>query len=121
MWCTIVGIITTLALCVLAVPCAIEAQPPGKVRTIGVLGGSVQAHALWAPPFWQAMRQLGWVEGQNIAVMRRFAEEHDERLPTLAAELVHLPVDVLLTDGTPAVLAAKQATSTIPIIMVSAG
>jgi putative ABC transport system substrate-binding protein len=114
-------LLLTLVLCLLAVPCAVEAQPLGSVPTIGVL-------SIGSPPsedtrqrFWQAMRTLGWVEGQNIAVERRYAEGDDARLPTFAAELVQRPVDVLLADGTPAVLAAKHATSTIPIIMTGSG
>jgi putative ABC transport system substrate-binding protein len=69
-------------------------------------------------PFRQGLRDLGYVEGQNIAVEYRFAEWHDERLPALAAELVQHPVDVLVTLATPATRAARQATATIPIIFM---
>jgi putative ABC transport system substrate-binding protein len=110
MWRTPIRIITTLALCVLAVPCAVEAQPPGRVRTIGVLGGSLDQS------FWQAMRELGWVESQHLVVERRDAAGHYERLPDLAAELVRLNVDVIVTVTTPGALAAKHATSRIPIV-----
>jgi len=63
------------------------------------------------------LRELGYVEGQNIAFESRFAEEKIDQLPGLAAELVGLKVDVIVTSGTPASLAAKQATGTIPIVM----
>jgi putative ABC transport system substrate-binding protein len=68
-----------------------------------------------------ALRELGWVEGKNIAFERRYAENYLERLPELAADLVRLKVDVILADGTLAPLAAKRTTSTIPIVMTSAG
>src|SRR5262249_20916448 len=64
---------------------------------------------------------LGWVEGQNIAVERRYAENRLERLPELAAELVHLNVEVIVATGTLGPLAAKRATSTTPIVMTAAG
>jgi putative ABC transport system substrate-binding protein len=67
------------------------------------------------------MHELGWVEGQNITVERRFAEGHNERLPDLAAELVQLKVDVLMVASTAAALAAKHATTTIPIVMAGLG
>src|SRR5262249_43897138 len=72
-------------------------------------------------PFWQAMHALGWVEGQNIIVERRFAEGHDERLPVLAAELVQLKVDLIVASGPSETRAAKAATDTIPIVFASPG
>jgi len=67
------------------------------------------------------LRELGWIEGQNIAIERRYAENRLERLPELAAELVHLNVEVIVATGTLGPLAAKRATSTIPIVMTAAG
>jgi putative ABC transport system substrate-binding protein len=67
--------------------------------------------------FWQEMRKLGWIEGKNITIEYRFAEQKLERLPELAADLVRLKVDLIVTSGGPTPLAAKGATSTIPIVM----
>ena len=67
------------------------------------------------------MRELGWIDGKNVAFERRFAENRLERLPELAAELVRLNVDVIVATGTLGPLAAKRATSTIPIVMTAAG
>jgi putative ABC transport system substrate-binding protein len=69
--------------------------------------------------FWQEMSKLGWIEGKNIAVEYRFAEQKPERLPELARELVRLKVDLIVTWGGPPPLAAKGATSTIPIVMAT--
>ena len=71
--------------------------------------------------FTNALRELGWVEGQNIAVERRYAENRLERLPELAADLVRLNVEVIVAAGTLGPLAAKRATSTIPIVMTASG
>src|SRR5436853_226422 len=71
--------------------------------------------------FRQGLRELGYVEGQNIVIEYRYAEGKAERLPELAAELVGLKVDVIVSGGTVAPLAAKQATSTIPIVLAAAG
>ena len=67
------------------------------------------------------MSKLGWIEGKNITIEYRFAEQKDERLPELAADLVRLKVDLIVVTGGPAALAAKKATSTIPIVMASVG
>jgi len=69
--------------------------------------------------FRQELGKLGWIEGKNVAIEYRFAEHKNERLPELAAELVRLKVDLIVTSGGPVVLAAKKATSTIPIVMTS--
>jgi putative tryptophan/tyrosine transport system substrate-binding protein len=66
--------------------------------------------------FWQEVRKLGWIEGKNISIEYRFAEEKTDRLPELAAELVHLKVDLIVVTGTIAALTAKRATTTIPIL-----
>ncbi len=96
----------------LAAPFAAEGQPAGKVYRIGALR---EGQDPGSKPFVDAMQELGWVEGQNLKVERRNAERRDQ-LPTLAAELVRLKVDLMLTAGTPATNAAKEATRTIPIV-----
>jgi putative ABC transport system substrate-binding protein len=116
-----IGLMLTLA--VLVTPLAAEAQPERNLRRIGILlpGSAPSKDQIRQSLFWQAMHALGWYEDQNIIVERRHADGHVEWLPTLAAELVRLPVDVIMTNGTPATQAAKQATSTIPIIMTNIG
>ena len=71
--------------------------------------------------FRQELSKLGWIEGKNITIEYRFAEQKPERLPELAADLVRLKVDLIVVAGTPSALAAKSATTTIPIVMASAG
>ena len=93
-----------------------------KAATIGLLGtGSAAAQSQWTAAFVQRMRELGWVEGRNLAIEYRWAEGNTERLTDLANELVRLKVDVIVTHNTPGPLAAKQATSTIPIVFATAG
>jgi len=113
---TAVVLLVTLALSILSVPLA-AAPPAGKVHRIGVLGaGPAPSEAeRQRSPFLRELHQLGYVEGQNIIIERRYAEGNLDRLPDLAAELVRLPVDILLAAGT-AALSAKQATTTIPIV-----
>src|SRR5712692_6872300 len=120
---TIIGFIITFALgCLCVAPLAPEAQPPTHVHRIGVLwGGTIPGREPFVGAFLEGMRALGYVEGQNLVLEYRGAEWQYERFPALAAELVRLKVDVLLAVSTPAALAAKQATSTIPIVMVSIG
>jgi len=108
----------TLAGSLLAAPLVAEAQQVG-VHRVGLL---LQA----SPPpsgtpglFTVAMRDLGYVEGQNVVIERRWAEGRNERFPTLAAELVALKPDVIVADSTPAALAAKRATANIPIVIVN--
>jgi putative ABC transport system substrate-binding protein len=109
-----------LALFVLAQPLAAEAQQAAKVFRIGILGHfpptEPEVSRLWEG-FLQGLRELGYVEGQNIVIERRYSEGRFERLPALAAELVGLRVDLILATATPGAVAAKQATSTIPIVM----
>jgi putative ABC transport system substrate-binding protein len=89
----------------------------GKVWRIGYLDqGSAARNTRYLDGLRQGLRELGWVEGQNIAVEPRFAEGQTDRLPELAAELVRLKMDVIVTSTTPAALAAKQATTTIPVV-----
>jgi putative tryptophan/tyrosine transport system substrate-binding protein len=104
-----------------ACPLAAHAQQQaGKVPRIGYLGLTSPSDR---PPlldaFRQRLRELGWVEGQNIVIDYRFAEDRVNRLPDLAAELVRLKVDVIVSLGTQGVTAAKNATETIPIIMIA--
>jgi putative ABC transport system substrate-binding protein len=112
---SVVALIALLfALCVSA-----DAQPTGKVFHIGILDPST---ASGSAVVWEALRQelskLGWIEGKNIAIDYRFAELKGERLPELAADLVRLNVDLIVTVGDPA-RAAKSATTTIPIVMIN--
>ena len=106
----------------IATPLAPEAQPAGKMPRIGHLSWFSRSD-LWGQrgvdAFRHGLRDLGYVEGQNIAIEHRWAEEKPARLPDLAAELVHLKVDVILAPGGQAAQAAKQATPTIPIVMVA--
>jgi putative ABC transport system substrate-binding protein len=95
-----------------------EAQQPKKVARIGYLAGSTpDAQSARIEAFRQGLRELGYVEGKNIVIESRYAEGKLERLPALAAELVRLKVDVILTAGPPATRPAKEATVTIPIVM----
>ena len=113
--------ISTLCGMAVAWPLSVRAQQ-AKAATIGLLGtGSAGAQAQWTAAFVQRMRELGWVEGRNLVIEYRWAEGHTERLSKLANELVRLKVDVIVTHNTPGPLAAKQATSTIPIVFATAG
>ena len=99
-------------------PLSARAQQSTKIAHIGVLAN------FRLPPFRRLSRklhELGYIEGQNLRVDYRFTEGRDERYPTMVAELVALPVDLIVTSGTPAALAAKRATHTIPIVMASIG
>ena len=112
----------TLVAGFLVVPLAAEAQAPAKVPRIGFLTSLSPAEsAISLESFRQGLRELGYVEGKTIATEFRFAERRPERLPALAAELVRLKVDVIVTGGPPAPEAAKQATSTIPIVFAVTG
>jgi putative ABC transport system substrate-binding protein len=73
----------------------------------------------WHGALWESLRTLGWIEGENFVVDRRYAEDHSERFASLADELVRVPVDVIMTEGTPMGLVAQQATTTIPIVVTS--
>ena len=113
--------ITLLGGAAAAWPLAARAQQP-KAATIGLLGtGSAAAQSQWTAAFVQRMRELGWVEGRNFALEYRWAGGSTERLSELANELVRLKVDVIVSHNTPGPLAAKQATSTIPIVFATAG
>src|SRR5437773_12068854 len=99
-------------------PLAAAAQPARKVHRIAFLGStSPSGYASQMKAFRGGLRDLGYVEGQNLVIEFRWAQEKYERLPELAAELVRLKPDVLVTHGVPGTLAAKRATNTIPIVM----
>ncbi len=113
--------LATLALVLLAAPLASEAQQAGKVYRIGSLspGGPEQDRVLWTS-LRELLRERGWVEGQTLFVEQRYADGNYQRLPELAAELVHLKLDLVVARGGPAAAAAKRATATIPIVMWNA-
>ena len=101
------------ALCVSA-----QARQAGKIFRVGFLDNSTApGSAVLVEAFRQELNKLGWIEGKNITIEYRFAEHKSERLPELAAELVRLRVDLIVTSGAPSPLGAKKATSTIPIVM----
>jgi putative ABC transport system substrate-binding protein len=103
-------------------PTAPEAQQAGKVFRIGYLDGSTASgSAVLLEAFRQELRKLGWIEGKNITIEYRFAEQKTQRLPDLAVELVRLKVDLIVVAATPPALAAKSATTAIPIVMAIAG
>jgi putative ABC transport system substrate-binding protein len=97
-----------------------HAQPAGKIFRIGYLDSSTAAgSAVLVKAFLQELSKLGWIEGKNVTIEYRFAEQKQERLPELAAELVRLKVDLIVLRGTPTTLVAKSATTTIPIVMAA--
>ena len=103
-------------------PLAARAQQPGKLPIIGFLGPNTRSAAgEWVAAFVQRLRELGWIDARNVAIEYRWAEGRDERYAEIAAEFARLKVDVIVTSGTPAVLASKQATSVIPIVFATAG
>jgi putative ABC transport system substrate-binding protein len=117
-WVGLFAIVVALTVCGVRA----EAQQPAKVPRIGYLEASGDAHAPgpWVEAFRQGLRDLGYSEGKNIVVEYRFAGGNLDRIPSLVAELVQLKVDVLVAPLLPAVRAAKEATKTIPIVMVLA-
>ena len=103
-------------------PLAAHAQEPARIRRIGFLGNSTAAlEANLVEPFREGLRELGYVEGRNIVIEYRWAEGDYERLPALVAELIAAKVDVIVTAGTPATLAVKKATTSVPLVMVAVG
>jgi putative ABC transport system substrate-binding protein len=108
-----------LTLSLLAAPLAAEAQPPGKVYRIGYLATIPPPAHLWEALL-DGLRERGYSEGQNLVFERRFSEGHAERFPAFAAEMVQLRVDCVIAITTPAALAVKNATQTIPIVMTTA-
>jgi putative tryptophan/tyrosine transport system substrate-binding protein len=116
--------LSTVVLGVLAAPGAADAQEPkaGKVWRIGFLGTtSTKSHGAFVDAFRAGLRERGYIEGKNVTLEYRWAESDYGRLPVLAAELVRVNVDLILTHGTPGGLAAKAATTTIPIVVTVVG
>jgi putative tryptophan/tyrosine transport system substrate-binding protein len=97
-------------------PMTVRAQQPGKLPIIGVLGSTPAAFSHWLPALLQRLRELGWIENRTIAIEYRWTEGHNELYARLAMELVRLKVDVIVAVGSPAIVAAKQATTVIPIV-----
>jgi putative tryptophan/tyrosine transport system substrate-binding protein len=117
---TTIGLLVTLTLSCLVGPLAAEAQSAGNIARIGVLdlGHSSPAAVELQRAFRQALRELGWVEGHNLAFESRWSAGDRDQLRDLAAELVRLKVDVITAAGASAIRAAQQATTTIPIVML---
>src|SRR5712691_4042104 len=116
MWGSAFGCIVTLILRLLIAPLTAEAQPGEKMPRLGVLTPGIPPQP-WLEAFRQALRTLGYVEGQTIALEVRWDEHHPERWPALAADLVRLRVDLIVAGTTAAAQAAKHVTSTLPIVM----
>jgi putative ABC transport system substrate-binding protein len=120
----LIGLAVILAVNLLAVPIAPDAQQARMATRIGFLSPSSLSDPrtrTFVEAFNQGLLELGWVEGQNMTIEYRWAEERTERLPDLARDLARLKVDVVVASTSPAVQAAKQATGTIPIVMTNAG
>jgi putative ABC transport system substrate-binding protein len=112
--------LATLLSSAAAWPLVARAQQPAKLPTIGFLGTNASIQSQWVAVFVQRLRELGWIEGRTIAIDYRPAEGGTERAAEIAAEFVRRKVDVIVTSGTGSVLAAKQATSVIPIVFTNA-
>jgi putative ABC transport system substrate-binding protein len=103
-------------------PLAARAQQPGKPPTIALLGSTTPlVESQRVASFVQRLRELGWIDGRNVAIEYRWGEGRNERFAEIAAEFVRLKVDLIVASTTPAVIAAKQATSVIPIVFTTAG
>jgi putative tryptophan/tyrosine transport system substrate-binding protein len=112
----------TLLSGVLAWPLVADAQQAGKLPTIGFLGQSTRsASSEWVVAFVERLRELGWFEGRNVAIDYRWAEGRTEDLEEIAVEFVRHKVDVIVTSGTPQVLAVRQVASVVPIVFATAG
>ena len=114
------GLVATFALS-LAAPLAVQAQERAKVWRIGYLQTGPAAGSRYRDAFRQGLREVGYVEGQNVVIEFRYAEGKPDRLDGLASELVRLKVDVIVTTGTQPTVAAKRATSVTPIVMALSG
>ena len=111
-----------IAVTLLTVVVIADGQQTGKVPRIGFLDSSIaSASAVLVESFRQELSKLGWIEGKNIAIEYRFAEGQPKRQPELAGDLVRLKVDLIVVSGIGVALAAKKATTTIPIVMTRAG
>ena len=103
-------------------PLAARAQQPGKLPTIGFLvAGTPSSHSQWVAALVRRLHELGWIEGRTVAIEYRWAEGRTDRFDEIAAEFVRRKVDVIVTSATAAIVAAKQATSVIPIVFAAAG
>jgi putative ABC transport system substrate-binding protein len=109
-------LVVPLALGLLAVPIAGQTQPTAKVYRIGYLSPGAASGGV-SGPFRDALKELGYIEGRNLVIESRFADTRWDQLPGLAKDLVRVGVDIIVTIGTPTVQAAKEATTTIPIVM----
>ena len=113
-----IGLAVVLSVSLLTSQLIAGAQPTGKVPRVGFLTAFASSDIpLWREGFRQGLRDLGYREGQNIVIEYRYADGRPDRLPALASELVSLKMDVIAAETTPASLALKQATGTIPIVM----
>src|SRR5262245_53718375 len=114
--------ITALAGCLLAAPLAAEAQQAGKVYRIGFLSGSSAVAARsYVEQFLLGLRELGYVEGQSIIIEYRWAEGQQDRLPQLATDLARIAPDLIVAATAPSAVAARNATASIPIVMINVG
>jgi putative tryptophan/tyrosine transport system substrate-binding protein len=122
MWYSTAGCIVMLTLSLLMAPLVAPAQQTAKIARIGLLSLASPADVVYQDyqTFRQGLTDLGWIEGKNIRIEYRYAEGRTERLPDLAAELVRLQVDLIVAVSTPAVRAAKDATTSIPIVIAGA-
>jgi len=118
----LIGLAVILTLSLFAAPLAADAQPAGKVPRIGVLSTNSQASvSTHVEAFRQGLRERGYVEGQNVVIEYRYGDGNLDRLPKLAAELVALNVDLIVTGGTSPTRAVQQASKTVPIVMTIVG
>jgi len=118
----LIGLAIILALSLFAAPLAADAQQAAKVPRIGFLGNSTAAlEANLVRPFREGLRDLGYVEGRNVLIEYRWAEGQYDRFPALISDLLALNVDAIVTAGTPATLAVKKATTSVPLVMVAVG
>jgi len=117
----VIGLAVALTVSLFLAPLAAEAQA-GKIPRIGwLMGGSPNSHGAFLAAFRQGLRDVGYTEGQNIAIEPRYAHGANDRLPDLMAELLRLKADVIVVDGTPPALVAKAATTKVPIVFTLAG
>jgi ABC-type uncharacterized transport system substrate-binding protein len=118
----VISLAVVLSIGLVAAPLVHKAHAAGQVPRIGILetGGSQSARSENWAAFHQRLRELGYTEGQSISFETRSADGRNERLRGLAVELIGLKVDIIVTTGTPAAVAAKEATSTTPIVMAVA-
>jgi putative tryptophan/tyrosine transport system substrate-binding protein len=117
-WAALLALAVSFALC----GAVAQAQQPGRIFRIGFLDSSTAAGmAVLLAAFRQELSRLGWIEGKDITIEYRFADQKSERIPELAADVVRLKVDLIVVTATPVALAAKSATTTIPIVMASGG